>query len=221
MSRVPQSAGQRGSLKWIQRAVNEHRDVLDAPLLAALGARHIHWRSPLAYDDFAEYRDGDFLKRLGLERLTAALKAFWPDRGPQWDALALSDGGDVLLIEAKAHIDELCSPPSAASEASRARIDAALAQTAGALDAAPRTAWAETFYQLASRLAHLHFLRANGVPAWLVLVNFVGDADMGGPANAGEWEAAYRIVHHVMGLGARHKLARHVIHLYPDVRTLA
>ena len=54
----------------------------------------------------------------------------------------------------------------------------------------------------------------------LVLVNFIGDVEMDGPNTRAEWEAAYRVVHHVMGLRADHALSRHVLHIYPDVRTL-
>lgn len=219
MSRIPQPAGTRGSLKWIQKCANTAH--LDRHILPRIGASNIEWRSPLVSDDYAEYRDGDFLALLGLSRLEGALRDFWPQRGPQWDALALSDKGDVLLIEAKAHIDELCSPGTAASEDSRARIEAALDRAISACGAKPKAAWADAFYQLANRLAHLHFLRANGVPAWLVLVNFIGDDEMNGPTTKAEWEAAYRVVHHVMGLRADHPLSRHVLHVYPEVRALA
>jgi hypothetical protein len=222
MTRHPQPAGTRGSLKWIQRAVNAHPDVLDANILPTLEpARSLSWLSPLAKDDFAEYRDEAFLERLGLAHLTPALQAFWPRRGPQWDALALSDSGAVLLIEAKAHIDEMCSPGTAAGPASRAKIEAALAGVIAAACAAPKASWCDAFYQLANRFAHLHFLRAQGVEAWLVLVNFVGDADMRGPAARAEWDAAYRVALHVMGIPARSPLLRHVLHVYPDVTALA
>ena len=221
MSRIPQPSGTRGSLKWIQACVNSKPDILNREILPRIGASKIEWRSPLASDDYAEYRDNMFLERLGLPRLESALRDFWPQRGPQWDALALSDNGDVLLIEAKAHIDELCSPGTAASEESRARIEAALDRAISACGAKPKVKWTEAFYQLANRLAHLHFLRANGVPAWLVLVNFVRDSEMKGPNAQAEWEAAYRVVHHVMGLRADHPLSRHVLHVYPDIRVLA
>ena len=90
MSRTMQPKGERGSLKWIQRAVNEGWPSLNGPILDRLGAqRTIAWRSPLVGDDFAEYRDSDFLELLGLGRLQATLAAFWPARGPQWDALGL------------------------------------------------------------------------------------------------------------------------------------
>lgn len=218
--RAVQPPGERGSLKWIQRAVNAHPALLDGPILETTGARQIEWLSPLARDDYSEYRDRDFLARLDLSRLEEPLRAFWPERGPQWDALARSDAGDVLLVEAKAHIDELCSPGSKANGASRTTIETALASASGAIGAVPRAPWIDVFYQLANRIAHLHFLRANGVKAWLVLVNFVGDAEMEGPRSPAEWEAAYRVVHHVMGIRARHPLARHVVHVYPDVAEL-
>jgi hypothetical protein len=222
VSRFPQPSGTRGSLKWIQRAVNANPALLDAAILPAIReARPLSWLSPLAEDDFAEYRDAAFLDRLGLAHLSPALKAFWPRQGPQWDALARSESGGVLLVEAKAHINEMRSPGTSASPASRARIEATLASVITAAGASPKASWCDVFYQLANRLAHLHFLRAQGVAAWLALVNFVGDKDMKGPATCVEWEAAYRIALDVLGLEERSPLLRHVVHVYPDVEMLA
>ncbi|MBL8542877.1 MAG: hypothetical protein JNJ63_03630 [Hyphomonadaceae bacterium] len=177
----------------------------------------MEWRSPLAADQFAEYRDASFLTLVGAGDVVASLAEFWPQRGPQWDALAVSDRNDILLIEAKAHIAEMLSPATQARETSRERINIALRATAEALGAAPRAPWSEVFFQLANRLAHLWFLRSAGLPAWLVLVNFVGDKDMGGPHRAREWEAAYQVAFHVMGLPARHALSKWIVHLHPDV----
>jgi len=219
--KVIQPEGARGSLKWIQKAVNTHTAVLDAPILKKIRAKRIEWRSPLICESYAEYRDEQFLGQLGLSHLSRPLRDFWPERGPQWDALARSDAEDVLLVEAKSHVGELCSPGSAATGESRAKIEAALAETVGAVGATPRAPWINVFYQLANRIAHLNFLRANGAKAWLVLVNFVGDDEMdSAPRSEAEWVAAYRVVHHVMGLGARHSLARYVIHLYPEIAEL-
>jgi hypothetical protein len=222
MSRTPQPAGKRGSLKWIQRCVNHHGGVIDAPILERLdGAGSISWLSPLIADDFAEYRDADFLNLLGLSRLAPQLKEFWPNRGPQWDALGVSDKGDILLVEAKAHIGELHSPPSAAGEKSARIIGAALLETATAFGVAAQTKWGANFYQLANRLAHLHFLRKHGVPAWLVLVNFTGDDDMCGPLDAAGWDGAYEDAHRALGITRDMPMLRHVMHVCPDVRLLA
>lgn len=216
--RTIQPEGSRGSLKWIQRAVNERWGSLEGPILARLRASNVDWVSPLTTDQFAEYRDATFLERIGHGGLAAELKDFWPARGPQWDALGRTDNGDVLIVEAKAHIAEMCSPGTSAGPASRARIEATLEDVAGRLGArAERAAWSRHFYQLANRVAHLDFLRSRGVPAWLVLVNFLGDEDMGGPATAEAWEAAYSVALHVMGLGRSHPLSRYMLHVYPDV----
>jgi hypothetical protein len=59
------------------------------------------------------------------------------------------------------------------------------------------------------------------VPAWLALFNFVGDLDMEGPQTSQEWEAAYLIAYHVMGIPADARLMRYVVHLYPDVSELS
>jgi hypothetical protein len=216
--RIEQPAGRRGSLKWIQRAVNERWPELESGILAAVGGdRPLQWLSPLESDGFAEYRDGAFLERLGCGHLKADLADFWPARGPQWDALARTDG-DVILVEAKAHVAEMCSPGTAAGPASRARILTSLDAVADRLGAnANRAAWTDHFYQFANRLAHLDFLRQRGVSAWLVLANFVGDREMKGPATAEAWEAAYQVAEHVMGLPRRHKLSPWIVHVCPDV----
>lgn len=219
--RVEQPAGKRGSLKWIQRAVNEHASVLDAVVLPALSpARAIEWVSPRSDDAFAEYRDAAFLDVLGCSELGPALAEFWPGRGPQWDALGRSDRGDLLLVEAKAHVGEILSPASQAGPESRARIEAALNAAAKAVGAEPRAPWVETFYQLGNRIAHLEWFTRHNCSAWLVLANFVGDEDMGGPKTAEAWHAAYEVVWHVMGVPARSPIMKRIIHAEIDVALL-
>jgi hypothetical protein len=218
--RCIQPAGARGSLKWIQSAVNERWSGLERPILRATRAAAIRWLSPLAIDEYAEYRDADFLRLIGHGQLVDNLSQFWPPLGPQWDALGVTDTHDVLIVEAKAHIRELCSPGTGAGGVSRARIEAALDALAVRLDARrDRASWSLHFYQLANRIAHLDFLRSHGVPAWLVLVGFVGDEEMRGPTSAEAWRAAYDVALHVMGLRRANPLSRYIIHAYPDVRS--
>jgi hypothetical protein len=186
-----------------------------------VGATSLTWVSPVRSEGHAEYRDADFLEKVGVSHLKTDLAAFWPDRGPQWDALACSDAGDIILVEAKAHVGELCSSPTGAGATSLAIIEAALKETADHLGAKPRAQWSQLFYQLANRLAHLYFLRKNGCKAWLVLVNFVGDDAMKGPTTAAEWEAAYQVAWHVLGVSKRHALSKYIIHVYPDVARLS
>jgi hypothetical protein len=112
----------------------------------------------------------------------------------------------------------MCSPPTGASEASRSVITASLAGCSTRLGArAGHAEWTDHFYLLANRLAHLQFLRDDGAPAYLVLVNFLNDREMGGPSTPETWEAAYQVAFHVLGLGKRHPLSKCVIHVYPDL----
>jgi hypothetical protein len=221
LKRVAQSVGNRGSLKWLQIAVNERTDVLNREVNARATIQgKIEWLSPLRSDDYAEYKDSAFLDLVGCSSLRSDLAGFWPERGPQWDALACTDRDEVLIVEAKAHIPEFFSPPSRARPESRAKIDKALDLTASFLNAKPIIPWGVYFYQLTNRLAHLMFLRERKVNASLVLLNFLGDVEMGGPQTAAEWESAYAIAAHVLGLSKNHKLSSHVLHAYVDVRSL-
>jgi hypothetical protein len=221
--RVVQPEGSKGSLKWIQRAVNSRAAVLEAPILKVLSdAGQTEWRSPLASDDLAEYRDAAFLEALGLGVLSAQLAQFWPQRGPQWDALGLTDAGHFLLVEAKAHIGEFCSPASQASEESLAKIRDAMAVTAKVLGARHEDAerWCGRFYQYTNRLAHLVWLREQGVEAILVKVGFCGDGEMHGVTTPEAWAAAYKVADFALGVPRRHRYSRHIIHVCPDVNAL-
>lgn len=217
--RIEQPPGSRGSLKWIQRSVAEKWQALEAPILAAAGANDLRWHSPLAADAYAEYRDEACLGLLGQLHLADALQNFWPARGPQWDALGKTDTGAVVLVEAKSRIAELFSPATAVGEAARLKLDVVFEDLAIRLKASERRVpWTEHFYHFASRLAYLDFLRRQGVEAWLVLVNFVGDTEMHGPSSDEAWDAAYQVVWHVMGLPKRHALSHYVLQVHPDVR---
>lgn len=208
-------AARRGSQKWLQLAVSRQDHRLRHQ---ALGP--IDWVSPVASDGFREYADAAFLERIGKAHLAQALSGSWPAGGPRWDALGVS-GERVILVEAKAHLDEFFSSRCAASPASRTRIEAAFAEVREALRASGGAPWTDCFYQYANRLAHLHFLRRNGVDAVLLLVGFVNDHDMRGPTTAAEWATAYRAADYVLGLPRRHALSDHVLHVHPDVGELS
>ena len=213
--RAVQPEGVRGSLKWIQRAVEKRPDLLQPSALP-----DIEWFSPLRQDDFAEYRDGAFLDRLGLSHLSGALSEFWPRRGPQWDALGRA-GTRVVIAEAKAHVGEFLSPATQASAPSRAKIERAFETVRAELGVRNDTKWTEVLFQYANRLAHLWFLRNAAVEAELVFVDFLGDDEMNGRKSAEVWEAAFMVADHALGLTNRHKLTRHIHHVYPDVGALS
>jgi len=119
-----------GSQRWLQVAVNRKRELL----LNALGRSGaisnratVTWCSPLEVENFREYRDGAALAKAGIKNLTTPLSAFWPPRGPVWDAIGYTSEGTPLFVEAKAHIPETASPKTRASRGSLALIERSLA----------------------------------------------------------------------------------------------
>ena len=213
MSRFPQPQGTKGSLRWIQYLVNQHPDVLNK----SIGIGPVEWRSPRADDEFAEYRDHAFLDRLGVSLPKRRLEDFWPSGGPQWDALGRAASGEIVLVEAKAHVPELLSPPTKATDKSAEIIRRSLSEAADGLHALPGTDWSRRFYQYGNRLAHAWFLtHVNGLPVRLAFIYFVGDVDMDGPSSRREWEAALTVLHEALGL--RGRMPRYVAETFIDVR---
>ncbi len=222
--RFVESGPARGSLKWIRLAVNEGADLLNQRLREALSLTQdqaIVWTSPLAADEFAEYRDGDFIRLTGMQLPQRRLENFWPARGPQWDALARVGAAGALLVEAKANIPELVSPGTGAEGERLALLERSLAEVKAFLGVAPSISWSGTFYQYANRLAHLYFLREiNRQDAYLAFVYFTGDTDVEGPATIAEWKAALTVAKSVLGIPKRHGLAKYVAEVFIDVSEL-
>lgn len=197
MGRVPQGLRPKGSQRWLQWFVNHAPRTLNE----AIGLGPIAWRSPLRDDDYAEYRDEAFLARVGVTPARRSLDSFWPRGGPQWDALGRTRDGAVVLVEGKAHLNELYSPATMASESSLPLIRASLAEAAAALRVAPGYDWSKQFYQYANRLAHAWWLdQLNAIPTKMVFVYFIGDGDVNGPGTRAQWDEAISVVHHALGL---------------------
>ncbi len=132
MTRVVQPEGNKGSLKWVQRLINAYPELINQKIIEAINLHEnvkIMWLSPLESDEFAEYRDASFVERLGISLSRRSRQSFWPNRGPQWDALGNTDSGKVFIVEAKAHLDEMASLGTQASGASREKILSSLEET--------------------------------------------------------------------------------------------
>jgi len=223
MSRFPQPEGKRGSLKWIQLVVNNCPELINEFLKEACvlsPGTQIEWISPLRADQFAEYRDQAFLDRLSIGLEKRRLGAFWPRRGPQWDALARSNRGDVFLVESKAHVGEIQFRGTKASGGSARLIDASLKEVQSYLGVDPAIDyWSRILYQYTNRLAHLYLLRVlNEIPTFLIFLYFVGDKEMDGPSTPGGWKSAVQVVKGVLGLPKHHKLSPYVLDIFINVR---
>ena len=222
--RAVESKKARGSLKWIRLAVNDATDLFNARISSAStidDGDEIEWVSPLSGDDYAEYRDIDFLERLGLNLSKKPLNEFWPNLGPQWDALGRTKAGNIILLEAKANIPEAVSPATGASSESKRKIESSLSETKAFLGVDPDIPWSGKLYQYTNRLAHLYLLRElNGIDAHLVFTYFVGDKDVNGPNTVAEWDAALTIVKGVLGIGKRHPFSKYVSDVFVDVKEI-
>jgi hypothetical protein len=201
----------RGSQRQLQDYVNEYSDLLSnaildrlPPRVRELGAR-IRWVSPLAHEGYREYRDADFLERVGLGRFAKDLAEFWPSMGPSWDALGIISNANasmrpgVILVEAKSHIAEIYGNGCQASAESLVKIEAALAQASSWCGCLTGRNWIGPLYQSANRIAYLYLLCERFcTPAWLVNLYFTGDPI--GPADRPAWEREVASIKTQLGL---------------------
>ena len=225
MARIPQKCAEKGSQKWIQVAVNDHRGILNEQIGQNLRLKPsiFGWFSPLKCDEYAEYRDQDFIDLLGLKLWVFPLRRFWPSRGPRWDGLARTDKDQVLMVEAKSHIGELREKgSSASSDKSKELIRCALKRTQQFLEADLSVDWSRLpYYQYANRLAHLYLLtELNGIDAYLLMIFFLNDEEMKGPKGSKVWKEAIQSCHTAMGLHLDNRLSGRIINLYLDVHDM-
>lgn len=191
---------------WLRMAANDASAFTNERIRCAFGwcdRESIEWLSPIRSDQYAEYYDGEFLKRLGIKELAIPLHSFWPRSGPRWDGLARTSSRKFLLVEAKAYIEEGVDFGSKAGNDSRRKIAKALKQSKQAYGASAEANWELPFYQYANRLAHLHFLVSkNEIDAYLVFLYFANAPDVPSPCSSEQWEGARRLTEKCLGLGS-------------------
>lgn len=195
---------------WVNRRPQELSDTV-RERFPELKDAELKWVSPLEDDKYREYQDSDFLERVGLGRHADELTAFWPPRGPVWDALAVIDGGGgVILAEGKSYPGEIHGSGAQAGERSLQKIEAALARTQKWLGLDPEPSrWTGRLYQTANRLAHLYWLNeVVNTRAWLVHLLFVNDPRT--PTSRQEWAEALKQADRELGLRGPAPRAGHV-----------
>jgi hypothetical protein len=209
-----------GSEWHLLRHLGQHRACLNEAVSTATGATSVRWLD-FPFDGKKPRLDREWQ---GLEFLPvddparAAWNDYWPQTGTQqnWDAIGrASIGGreEWLLVEAKAHLDELNSRCGAKEKGGLAQIRDALTGLKRALSIDEKCDWLNGYYQLANRLAVLNFLTENGVPARLVLIYFTGDTRddrMTCPRNEVEWQDALSDQDQWLGLKRDHPLAKRI-----------
>ena len=241
-----------GSEFHLLRYLGYHRHALNRAVEETTGGRVSEWLD-FAFGDEGkldrEWRGVDFLD--SASDVKSDWLKFWPQSGnvPNWDAvgrLELSADVEYLLVEAKAHVEELQSSCSAKETKNKGELgeirDTRKATKEGGLDkikdalkatikgnglAADVDRWLRPYYQYANRLAHLHFLTEHRIPARLVFIYFCGD-DWGGktlsngrspicPKAANGWAAPLERIHNRLGLSGQSKLEERVHKLFLHV----
>ena len=222
----------KGSQKWLQILVNECPELLNDALSSRLpdSPGVTDWRSPLARDKYKEHRDKELLEKLGGSRFLRNplptwpnLYNFWPKRGPSWDSHGVTDKGQLLLVEAKSHIREMRGSGSGAtSQKSIAKIAQSLKGTQQYLGTNQSVNWAKSpYFQYANRLAHLYWFRElNGLPAFLLMVYFLNDAEQAGPSQTAQWDQAIADEKTALGIRSSHKLSDFVVPVFIDVNDI-
>jgi len=223
-----------GSEFHLLRYLGYHRHKLNETVEKETGGRVIEWL------DFAFGREGkpdrewkglDFLEPRS--DIKTDWTRFWPQTGnpPNWDAVGRLESNsktEYLLVEAKAHVEELQSACSASESGGLGMIRRALETTITANGFATDVEdWLNPYYQYANRLAHLHFLLQHGVHARLIFIYFCGD-NWGGkiltdgkqpncPRNSEEWQPYLKEVYERLGLNGQSNLEKRVHSLFLSV----
>ena len=213
-----------GSEYHLRKLLDQHRGGLIERVKCVTGT---HWadfqnnRSPEG-----EYERLDFLPENS--RARRRWKDFWPPRGKQqnWDAVGrilVEDRWEWLLVEAKAHLDELKNSCKATEKGGRPKIRKALNQTKNELGVQKSADWLNDYYQHANRIAALNFMIQNNEPGRLLFVYFCGDKvpDKKCPEDQEGWSAALSRQDDHLGLSRGHTLADRVHKIFVPVTNVA
>lgn len=222
-----------GSEWHLLRFLGYHRDALNKAVRDAIRVSSVEWLdAPLklgvARDNRfpdAEWRGVDFLP-IDAE-IHNCWRSFWPQTGnvPCWDGVGrvkIERETEWLLVEAKAHTEELKTTCGAKKEGGFDLINTAFDQTKRDMGVALSGNWLAPYYQYANRLVVLNFLLKHNVPARLLFICFVGDSDPKGrwacPQSVAEWKTVVHAIHEHLGLTGSSETERRLHHLFLSVR---
>lgn len=168
-------------LRWIGR----HRNEFDNRVKSLLSIDIVHWLD----FDFAPRKDIadkeitglNFLDEEKYKSILLSWKKEWPQTGNSmnWDLVGYTENNNEktwILIEAKAHLDELKQNCEASCESLK-KIELALSKCATnqKITILENNTWTKQYYQFANRIYILDFLQKNNIKAKLVNVYFIGD----------------------------------------------
>ncbi|MCR4812015.1 MAG: hypothetical protein K5867_05405 [Bacteroidales bacterium] len=175
-----------GSEYQLLRYLGHHRNYLNKKIQGVTGSDSpIEWMD-YPVDSKRDSKDGEWTGITFLKHLKSTLSLnygeiekawgdFWPKGGTQqsWDGIFVQDK-TIYLVEAKAHVEEMRSTPCGANEKSCEIIKKALKSVTKDAKLAD-SLMNSNLYQLANRIAFVHFLKEHGVTAKLCYIFFLND----------------------------------------------
>ncbi len=215
-----------GSEWHLLRYLGYHRHDLGEAIRSATDGDVVDWLdfpfNPSNYFCDDEWKGLDFLGKD--HHLIAEWGEWWPQSGnpPNWDAIGrirFGDREEWLLVEAKANLNEIKSRCGAKDNGGLPLIRKALDETKNAVGAPPAADWLKPYYQLANRLATLHFLNSRGEPARLLYVYFLGDTNPRAncPRTKADWDGELTNVNAHLDLRGASKLEQRVHKIFLPV----
>ena len=211
-----------GSEYQLLRYLGHHRNYLNKEICKVIGKGEIEW---LDYpnDLHRDSRDGE-LKGIdcfrclpNYEYISEQWKVFWPQSGNahNWDGIFIKDG-IWYFVEAKANLEEANQKCMAESSNSIDKITKAFKATCASESLAKKWQLSDC-YQLANRLAFVHFCETVAVEAKLLYISFINGYDSNPRKNVEskeKWENQWKDEYDKLEL--TDKLKSNVYHVYID-----
>lgn len=220
-----------GSEWQLMRFLGHHRKSLDCAIKNALGvedASKILWED-YPFESGRNSGDGEHIgielpclqERGDFSEIKNKWKDFWPQSGSamNWDGVFTCDG-EIVLVESKAHVDELDSKCKAEGK-SKEKIEKAFVDTKRYFGVDEGTDWTTEYYQKANRLAFVFFLNEIcHIKARLLNIYFLngfysprGDKNVKSQA---EWQKAIGEECEKLGIKENDKIKKYVSSVFVD-----
>ena len=213
-----------GSEFQLLRYLGHHRESLNTQIQNVIGEGSIKWLD-YPIDLMRDSLDGEHkgiecfknLPNYNYNVIEQKWKEFWPQRGNchNWDGIFIQN--DIwYFVEAKANLEEANQRCNATSEKSIKIIRKAFEQTCGDINLAQE--WQKSdCYQLANRLAFIHFCTTVGIKAKLLYINFIKGYRINPKQNVestNDWKKKWEDEYKVLKLSK--DLEANIHHVYID-----
>jgi hypothetical protein len=176
----------KGSQRHLQIYVNEETETINKKISEVLeiDSSTIKWKAPLKENQYKEPVDKSFWNDIIKTEFKKELNKnceFWPYKGANWDgvAIAKNKAGEkiLILIEAKAHKEEIVEKDGSGAEAQKSidTINKSIKNAQNDINIKSCNDWTTHYYQMANRLTHTIYLNEQGIKTYLIYVYFLKD----------------------------------------------